>query len=125
MCSIVCYLHTKISDSYFFYFYFFKNILTNGCEFFHTLPLAKTLKPNFTALNERDNNLTDTLLQLNRLTADTQANARKVLFFAHAHFLFFNLADAHLAHLLLPAITQKPTHWTKAKEPNFANAPKN
>ncbi|HXF90861.1 MAG TPA: hypothetical protein VNJ29_02910 [Candidatus Nitrosotenuis sp.] len=87
-----------------------------------SVPLAKTLKPNGTALKQRDNYLMDTLSQLNRLTADAQAIAGKVLFFAHAHFLFFNYGRRAFGTFAFASNRAKPTHWTKAKEPNFARA---
>ena len=41
------------------------------------------------------------------LTAKQDSQLKEVLFFANAHFLFFNFtADAHLAHCLLPAHAQ-------------------
>jgi hypothetical protein len=55
------------------------------------------------------------------MTEITTSQRNEVLFFATAHFLFFNfLATAQVAHLLLPQ-RYKPTRRQKQKS-HFSNA---
>jgi hypothetical protein len=54
-----------------------------------------------------------------RLTARHDSQRKEVLFFATAHFLFFNfLADAQVAHFVLPQ-PHKPTQWQNKKSHFF------
>jgi hypothetical protein len=50
-----------------------------------------------------------------RLTARPNSQRNEVLFFANAHFLFFNfIPDTHLVHFVLP-LTHKPTQRQNKK----------
>ena len=86
-------------------------------------PAKRYRKPYDDSANIKRTDMRRTFLDYinNRLTVIPTSQRNEVLFFANAHFLFFNfLAAAQVAHFVLP-LKHKPTQ-RQNKKSHFSNA---